>query len=85
MILDPLCNSLLIKGILLLRMLIFQVAVVSGFIVAPLISGATMKEIVSQTMNKMLHPDPAREFVWAGRLTKKFAFKSLELKNVLCG
>lgn len=50
-----------------------------------LIGGATIKDFVSRTMNKLLHPDFAKRFVWAGRLTKKHAFKHLELRNVLFG
>ena len=44
-----------------------------------------MKDFIGRTMNKALHPQLASQFVWAGRLTKKFAFKALELKNVVCG
>lgn len=34
-------------------------------------------------MNKMLHPDFAAGFIWAGRLTEKHASKQLKLKNVI--
>ena len=44
-----------------------------------------MKDFIGRTMNEALHPQLASQFVWAGRLTKKFAFKALELKNVPCG
>ena len=36
-------------------------------------------------MTRLLGSELAKGFVWAGRLTKKHAFKSLELKNVLFG
>jgi hypothetical protein len=36
-------------------------------------------------MTRLLGFELAKGFVWAGRLTKKHAFKSLELKNVLFG
>jgi hypothetical protein len=36
-------------------------------------------------MTRLLGTELAKGFVWAGRLTKKHAFKSLELKNVLFG
>lgn len=50
-----------------------------------IIGGATVKDFVSRTMNKLLHPDLANQFVWAGRLTKKYAFKQLELASALSG
>lgn len=36
-------------------------------------------------MNQLLAPDLAKRFVWAGRLTKKHAFRPLEAMNLLCG
>jgi len=36
-------------------------------------------------MTRLLDSELAKGFVWAGRLTEKHAFKSLELKNVLFG
>lgn len=50
-----------------------------------IIGGATVKDFVSRTMHKLLHPELAKRFVWAGRLTKKHAFKQLELASVLSG
>jgi hypothetical protein len=50
-----------------------------------LIGGATTKDFIGRTMTRLLHSELAKGFVWAGRLTKKHAFKSLELKNVLFG
>lgn len=40
-----------------------------------LIDGATIKDLVNRTMNKLLHPEFAKQFAWVGRLTKKHAFK----------
>ena len=50
-----------------------------------IVGGATIKHLVSRTMNRVLSPDLAEQFVWTGRLTRKHGFNSLELKNVLCG
>jgi hypothetical protein len=50
-----------------------------------LIGGATTKDFIGRTMTRLLGSELAKGFVWAGRLTKKHAFKSLELKNVLFG
>lgn len=50
-----------------------------------MIGGVNIKDFTSRTMNKVLHPNLAKQFVWAGRLTKKYAFETLELKSVICG
>jgi hypothetical protein len=49
------------------------------------IGGATVKDFISRTMETLLDPELARTFVWVGRLTKKHAFRPLDLKIVLCG
>jgi hypothetical protein len=50
-----------------------------------LIGGSTIKDFVSRTMTKVLDGKLAQQLVWAGRLTEKHAFKTLELKNILVG
>jgi len=47
------------------------------------VGGATIKDFVSRTMNTLLDPELAKQFVWAGRLTDKYAFKILELRSVM--
>jgi hypothetical protein len=49
------------------------------------IGGATIKDFVKRSMTYLLDPDFAMQFVWAGRLTEKYAFRQLELKNVVIG
>ena len=53
-------------------------------------SGCTIDAIAVDNAGQKLYfgtekTELARRFVWAGRLTKKHAFKVLELKSVLCG
>jgi len=63
----------------------FDVLVMCQVNYLSVVGGATVKDFISRTMGRLLDPELAKRFVWAGRLTKKHAFKQLELASVLSG
>ena len=50
-----------------------------------IIGGATIKDFISRSMEALLDGQFVKTVVWAGRLTEKHAFKTLELNNVVFG